>query len=516
MATVLRTILDILTAGNKEEETERKDGHITSILLVTSFSAIVFACFGEFYTQSKYVFSISQYNIALLIMLGLILLSLLIWILLCCVAKYRSSSCLSVPRNDPVCSIVCILYGIFGLGKMINLFLIGIIQIGCYKQDGFDAVTALECVFYIIFLCVQIISIWRFSRFQFKRNLLINYSLSVILFTNVVFFLWRSFVNIYGIPLTEKRWANHTTNSNRTKESCLCASPIVIHFLHPFSGIMFALQQEYYKLSVCLIASMFPRIESIPNVNRKHFVATGNTDDINQRQAAIIKVKQRRKLHIGCKNILIALSSTAVFIPGLVVLIIKKTRSFNDGLFFIWPLCVALPSSSVIVVMLVGFHFLRKTDKVEIISENTNGYLMDNDAIFILSTVEVIVRKCIVLFFSTTIHDATINVHALSCILVMIEIYYQTIFIISLKTINIKKVKALQYVVLCLMLPNCLWWMYDRFISLKPNFDEAHELMISLSWPFLSHIIHNVSGFYRFQAFVLLYRLWKTRTSEIE
>ena len=153
MATVLKTMLDILTAGNKEEETERKDGHITSILLVTSFSAIVFACFGEFYTQSKYVFSISQYNIALLIMLGLILLSLLIWILLCCVAKYRSSSCLSVPRNDPVCSIVCILYGIFGLGKMINLFLIGIIQIGCYKQDGFDAVTALECVFYYIFVC---------------------------------------------------------------------------------------------------------------------------------------------------------------------------------------------------------------------------------------------------------------------------------------------------------------------------------------------------------------------------
>ena len=78
MSTVLRTMLDILTAGNKEEKTERKDGHITSILLVTSFSAIVFACFGEFYTQSKYVFSISQYNIALLIMLGLILLSLLI------------------------------------------------------------------------------------------------------------------------------------------------------------------------------------------------------------------------------------------------------------------------------------------------------------------------------------------------------------------------------------------------------------------------------------------------------
>ena len=194
----------------------------------------------------------------------------------------------------------------------------------------------------------------------------------------------------------------------------------------------------------------------------------------------------------------------------------KETCSFNDGLFFIWPLCVALASSSVIVVMLVGFHFLRKADKVESISENTNGYLMDNDTIFILSTVGVIVRKCIVLVFSLTVYHSTISVNALACTFVMVEIYYQTILIISLKTINIKKVKALQNVVLCLMLPNCLWWMYDRFLSLKPDLDEANDLMIGLSWDSLRQAILPLCGFYRFQAFVLLYRLWKTWKSEIK
>ena len=520
MATVLRTMLDILTAGNKEEETEQKDGHITSILLVTSFSAIVFAFFGEeFYTHSKWLFSVSNYKITEVIMFGLMLLSLLIWILLCCLAKYRASSCLSVPRNDPVSSVVCILYGIFGLGKLIIPFLVVIIEIGCYKEDSFDAVIALECVLYIIYLCVQIISIWRFSRFQFKRNLLINYSLSVILLTHVVFFLWRSFADIYRIPLMEKTYANQTTSSNQTKGSCISASSIAIHFLLPLNGVtyMFALQQEYSLLSICLTASIFPGIGSIPNVNRNHVVGIENTDDISQPQAVIkVHVKQRRQFEFGCKSILIALSSTAVFIPGLVVLIIKEICSFNDGLFFISPLCVALPSSTVIVFMMVGFHFLRKADIVERILENSNEYLMDYDAIFILSAVGAIVRKCIVLFFSTTIHDATINVNALACILLILEIYYRTIFIISLRTINIKRDKTLQCVVLWLILPNFLWWMYDRFISLKPNFDESHELMLSFSWPFLRHTIHNVSGFYRFQSFVLLYRKWKTRKSEME
>ena len=70
-------------------------------------------------------------------------------------------------------------------------------------------------------------------------------------------------------------------------------------------------------------------------------------------------------------------------------------------------ICVALPESTGIAVILEGFHFLRKGNVVGTVGENNSGYfsgyLMDNDAIFILSTVEAIVRKCIVLLFSTTV-----------------------------------------------------------------------------------------------------------------
>ena len=511
MSLVLRTMSEIFTAGNKEEQTEQKDGHITSILLVTTFSAIVFACFQEeSYFTSKWLFSTSQYTIALLIMLVLLLLSLFLWIFMYCFPKYRSE-CLSAPRHDPVSALVCILYGLFGFGTMIVHLLTVIIDIGCYKDNNIYAVSATGRVLHVVFLCVQIISIWRFSRFTLKRNLLVNYSLSAILITNAILFLWISFGYIYGIVPPDKSDANHTTNNNRTKDSCYWMSPITTHFLSPLHGITFALQQEYYLLSICLIASMFPRIGSIHNRNKNHVIRIGNTDDNSQPLAAFIKVKQRRQLHIGCKNILIALSSTTVFVPGLVVLILKKTCSFNDGLFYISPMCVALPELAGIAVMLVGFHFLRKSNVVGTIAENNGGYLMNNDAIFILSSVGVIVRNCIVLVFAITVRHSMINV--ISCILFMIEIYYQTILIISLKTINIKRVKTLQCVVLWLIMPNCLWWMYNRFVSLDPNLDEANELMVGLSWSFLRYTILPVSGFYRFQAFVLLYRSWKSSQS---
>ena len=83
--------------------------------------------------------------------------------------------------------------------------------------------------------------------------------------------------------------------------------------------------------------------------------------------------------------------------PGVVVLIVRQTSNFNDSLVSIWSLCVVLISSSGIAVILVGFHFLRKVNVVGSLAENNDGYLMDNDTIFILSTVGVIARKCIVL-----------------------------------------------------------------------------------------------------------------------
>ena len=246
------------------------------------------------------------------------------WISLCCLAKYQASCCLSVSRNDPVSSVVCIFYGLFGFGTMIVHFLTFIIEIGCFKDNNINAVSSFTRVLHVIFLCVQIISIWRLSPFTLKRNLLVNYSLSAILIINVVLFLWISFGYIYGIVPPEKSGANHTTNNNRTNDSCYWMYPITTHFLSPLHRITFALQQEYYLLSICLIASMFHRIQSIINVVKNHVVGIVNTDDISQPLATFNKVKQRRQLHIGFKNILIALSSTTVFVPGLVVLILKK------------------------------------------------------------------------------------------------------------------------------------------------------------------------------------------------
>ena len=87
---------------------------------------------------------------------------------------------------------------------MIVHFLTVIVEIGCYKENIY-AMSAFTRVLHVIILCVDN-SIWRFSRFTLKRNLLVNYSLSVILFTNVVFFLWISFESAYGIVPQRKSY----------------------------------------------------------------------------------------------------------------------------------------------------------------------------------------------------------------------------------------------------------------------------------------------------------------------
>ena len=74
------------------------------------------------------------------------------WISLCCLAKNQASCCLSVSRNDPVSSVVCIFYGLFGFGTMIVHFLTFIIEIGCFKDNNINAVSATGRVLHVVFL----------------------------------------------------------------------------------------------------------------------------------------------------------------------------------------------------------------------------------------------------------------------------------------------------------------------------------------------------------------------------
>ena len=506
----------MFTVGNNDEK-EQKDGYISSMLIVTSLTGILFEFFREYINPTSW-YSYKQYASALLLLFVLLLVSLVLWVVLCVLANYQSSRCLSTPRNDPVSTVVQILYGIFGVGTMIVHLLNFIIDVRCYRENQltlpefklqnnyFYMISSVGRALQIVFICVQFISIRSLSKFQLKRGLLVNYFLSVILLTNVGFYLFNAFRLVYGIIQYENTFGNFTTHSNKTSQSCYWLSPITSEFLLPLNKILLPIQQEYDLLSICLIVSMLPKLV---NIRREinDYVGSANDNEFYQ-SPTIDSERQIRPFRIRRKSILISVSSVAMFIPGFIIVLIRQTTYSDGSLFTFYQWCVMLPTTVIIVVILTGFHTLRKVDSVASEAENYKGYLMDNDAIYILSSVGEMIYNSIRLAFSITVSHSTVT--SVRSVLLMIEIYYQTIFVISLKTVSIKRViRRQQYLLLFLLFPNGLTWIYDEFFSLLPNFDEAYEIMIGNSWPTVQQIILPLSSFYRFQTFVHLYRFWK-------
>ena len=516
MAYIWKTIANMFTVGNTEKEMDQKDGYISSMLIVTSFTGILFEFFREYIYPTSW-YSHKQYASALLLLFVLLLVSLVLWVVLCALAKYQTSRCLSTPRNDPVSTVVQIFYGVFGVGTMIVHLLNFIIDVRCYRENQltlpefklqknyFYMISSVGRALQILFICVQFISIRSLSKFQLKRGLLVNYFLSVILLTNVGVYLFNAFRLVYGIILHEHTFGNFTTHSNKTSRSCYRLSPITSELLLPWKGILFPLQQEYHLLSICLIVSMLPKLGNF-HLQKKNHVGTAADNEFYQ-TARDDKERPKSLIRIRYKIILISILSTAMFIPGLIILLLRLTTYYDGSLFIVYQWCKALPTILVVVVILKGFHIIRKQETSVSVAENYEGYLMDNDTIYILTSAGAMIYNGIGLMFSITVSHFKVN--SLRFTLNMVEIYYQTILIISLKKYGAKRViMRLQYLLLFLLFPNGLFWMSDVF-SLLPNFDDAYKTMIGPTWPSVKQTIVTLSGFYRFQSFIFLYRFWK-------
>lgn len=145
------------------------------------------------------------------------------------------------------------------------------------------------------------------------------------------------------------------------------------------------MHQEFYILSICFIVSMIPRIS---NVERDDFDVTV-VDDLH-RSLPDTTGKQT----IQCRNrhidILVSSLAVAMFIPGIVVLLMRQISSDDRiSLFVAWQWCLIFPNLVLITVILAAFHVLRKVDAAESMKERNRGYLMNNDTFYIVSSIGV-------------------------------------------------------------------------------------------------------------------------------
>lgn len=504
----------MLTVGNSVGENGQKDGHVSSVLLGTSLTAILFAFFREYINPTLW-YSRNQYPIVLIIIFVLSVMSIFSWVTLCVLAKYQRKVYLGDPRNDPVSKLVHIFYGTFGVVTMIDYFLCIIVDINCYRQNEielpayklkrnyFYLISGIGRFIEIVFFLVQMVSVRFLSAFQLRRSLLVHYFLSVILLNNVASYLFNAFKLIYDMFQNEKQFHYQSINGNVTTRTCYWTSTLITQFLQPLNGIIIPMQQEYYIISICFIVSMFPRIS---NVEQDDLEKTVEEDFYR------LLPDTTGKETIQCRNrrldILVSSLAVAMFIPGIVVLLMRQKSSDDRiNLFVAWQWCLTFPNLVLITVILAAFHVLRKVDAAESMKERNRGYLMNNDTFYIVSSIGVFFFNSFGLVYSITMNEP--GASTARFVLLMIQIHYQTIFIISLKTKGLRGVKKIQRVLLFLLFPNFLCWIFDEFFSLFPHFDYSYEKAVGPTWSSVRQTILPLASFYRFQSFVFLYRLWK-------
>lgn len=503
----------MLTVGNSLGDNGQKDGHVSSVLLGTSFTAILFAFFREYINPTLW-YSRNQYPIVLIIIFVLSVISIFSWVTLCVLAKYQRKMYLGDQRNDPVSKLVHIFYGIFGVVTMIDQFLCIIVDINCYRQNEielpanklkrnyFYLISVIGRFIEIVFFLVQMVSVRCLSAFQLRRSLLVHYFLSVILLTNVASYLFNAFKLMYDMFQSEKHFENRSINSNVTTRTCYWTSTLT-QFLQPLNGIIIPMQQEYYILSICFIVSMFPRMS---NVERDDLEIT--VEENFYRSLPDETGKQTIQFRNRRLDILVSSLAVAMFIPGIVVLLVRqKSSDDRKNLFVAWQWCLIFPNIVLVMVILAAFYVLRKVDAVEFMKERNRGYLMNNDTFYIVSSVGVFFFNSFGLVYSLAMNEP--GVSTARFVLLMIQVLYQTIFIISLKTKGLRGVKRIQRVLLFLLFPNFLYWVFDEFFTLFPHFDDSYEKAVGPTWPSVRETILPLARFYRFQSFVFLYRLWK-------
>uniref|UniRef100_A0A8W8KA47 Uncharacterized protein n=1 Tax=Magallana gigas TaxID=29159 RepID=A0A8W8KA47_MAGGI len=122
-------------------------------------------------------------------------------------------------------------------------------------------------------------------------------------------------------------------------------------------------------------------------------------------------------------DILVSSLAVAMFIPGIVVLLVRqKSSDDRKNLFVAWQWCLIFPNIVLVMVILAAFYVLRKVDAVEFMKERNRGYLMNNDTFYIVSSVGVFFFNSFGLVYSLAMNEP--GVSTARFVLLMIQVLY--------------------------------------------------------------------------------------------
>lgn len=485
--------------GNLMQRRLKGDGSISSIIVATTLIGITFSYFWESQNPYSWYFR-NGYPKVLLVIYVLTLFSIVSLVSLLLIAKYKPTEYMdAVEIKDPVSKMLNVFLFLFAIGIVVYELINIIIDLQCYfevyhlQTSGNYLISSFGRVAEATFAFLQFVVIANISDKRLRRKIATYYLISTIILTNVSMWFFTLFRLMYGY--TSKLPANLTEHATET-EMCYWNSSIRTDILQPMNGILIPVQQEYSLLCICILATMFP--------SYYNFLRPTHPERV------LYNDKTNESIFGSCpfhtkKRILISVVSVLIFLPATAVAFL---REFKDTTYLQieWEYCATMPVFVLICLIFRGFHVI-KTEMGSINDSRIIGNILNNDILFLVSSCGQFTNDVTLIIYS--VHTGAPKLRIIKSVLLILQVFYQTVFIMILKRLPSSQYRRVYGVLLSLLIGNLILWAFNDVQAFMISTSEDDIVGFRKEWPTARQAIYSLVCFYRFQSFVSLYRFCK-------
>ncbi|XP_062580666.1 uncharacterized protein LOC134242583 [Saccostrea cucullata] len=470
-----------------------------SVIATTSFIAAV-VVFVDLYENTWLYESVGHILIPVFRSATKLIASIF-WIISWILVRTHLRSNISIASTSSsrfVISLVLVLLWIFGLGATFSSILSAIANIQCALQNSGTSVRQTYIVNGVcrigqpLFVLIQTIVLSRISRFHLTFNRTVHWFLIFILLTNTG--AW-----VYNISLLNRKISFSQNSSTFT--FCYWKTDIATKAIIPLHPILVPLEQEYNFLSICVILTI-----TLHSHWTYKLRSTKNIHAILVSSSSIVHEGRKQYKGITKREILYMIVSIFCFLPAIVVTILRRISN-SEMLTNDWQLTVIFPNVIIIACIFRGFHIVQRLKKTLLSCDILLDNFLDNDAIYIVCASGNFIYYALAVAFAY--YGIEIWTVVLKYVLGLVEVYYQTIFILYLKRFKSQCYLRLPFVIIMLLISNMVMWVYFQFWIFYVSYSNTDEVWGTLH-PAARQVLYTFICFYRFQSFISLYRIYKS------
>lgn len=478
------------------------DGKVSSMLFATSLIGVMAACI---FTYENPVAAnddnITDYEEVIYILLALLILSTFFWAVYITLSYVRPNVIIEHvdAGKNRTTSLICGFLWVFGLGVMLYQCLNIVINFTCSENvDGKPRIryqqSGLNRIVHFVSVCIQLIAITRLSKCVLKRNIFVNYSLSLILLTNVAMWFFTSSRILFD--RINKNVMNETGGIPEIQ--CYWNSTIQTQILQKGQSIFTSLMTNSSLLTVCVIADMLPEIcdsrISYDPASSGGSVESPSGTGIRSDNSIIYRwIPLRMLLRRDLKFPLLTLIT---LLPCLIVFICSLFQNIftNYTMIICWMFFYTLSACAMTLATLYGFSVTRQHSSTTG-AVNHNGLLRKPYLSILFSLGDI--SYCVLIIMSTGSH-AFNYLFLLRYSIEIIQVFLQTIFMIYLTTLQKTDRSLTKGLCIFLTLGNFLFWIFSEY-SRRLDYPTKY---FGTQWFSLRDAIFPVLSFYRLYSFM--------------